>query len=145
MTSPDTKLQIKRFIKAEVTKVFAAWTKPDLMKQWFAPGTMTVAFAEADVRIGGRYSIQMKKDDGESNTTWGNYLEIIPQRKLVFTWGWEGEDRYETLVTVEFEEKKAGTEVTITHERFQNTEHTKMHTEGWNACLDSLEKHMGTF
>lgn len=139
MNETSTRLQLTRLIKAKPAEIFAAWTQPELIVQWFAPGTMTVPQAETDLRSGGRYTIRMMREDGESFTTWGHYKEIIPNRKLVFTWGWDGPERHESLVTVEFKEHVQGTEIVLTHERLANAEQTRMHAEGWNGCLENLE------
>jgi uncharacterized protein YndB with AHSA1/START domain len=144
MKKAKTSLQVRKFIKAKRERVYAAWTDPELMKKWFAPGTMTVPAAEANAIEGGQYHIQMRKESGELHTAYGEYQQIIPQQKLVFTWGWEGPNHYETLVTVEFNDKDGGTEVILTHERFKDAEDARHHTEGWQGCLESLEKHFGT-
>lgn len=138
MKPEDTRLQVKKFIRSARDKVFQAWIQPDMMRKWFAPGEMTVPHAEADAVVGKGYRIQMRAVDGTVNTTSGIYREIVPGKKLVFTWGWEGPERVETLVTVDFIDKDDGTEVTVTHERFTNPEQAKMHTEGWIGCLESL-------
>jgi len=137
-----TRLQVRRFIKAPCARVFEAWTRPELMKQWFSPGPMTTPDAQSDLKSGGAYKVVMRQPDGVTFTAVGVYKEIVPDKKLVFTWGWEGGGdmggRQETLVTLEFSEKDGGTELTLTHERFAAAEETKKHLEGWNGCLDKL-------
>jgi uncharacterized protein YndB with AHSA1/START domain len=149
MTTSDTKLQLKKFIRATPQRVFDAWTKPSLMKQWFAPGTMTVPDAQADMRVGGAYKVTMNNADETSPmptgtyVTYGVYKEIVPNSKLVFTWGWEGPDRHESIVTVEFQAKDGGTEVILTHERLANAEQVQKHTHGWLGCLENLATRIG--
>lgn len=138
MTEEKTRLQLKQVISASKEKVFQAWTDPKFVSRWFAPGDMTVPFADVDARVGGQYRIQMRDGDDETYTTTGQYQEIILNEKLVFTWGWEGPERHESLVTVEFYEKDSGTEVVLTHERLENTEITDKHTQGWQGCLVNL-------
>lgn len=133
-----TSLQITKYIAATREKVFQAWTNPEWVSRWFAPGEMTVPLAEVDARVGGQYRIQMKNKDDETFTTSGEYQEIIPNEKLVFTWGWEGPERHESIVTIELHDKEAGTEVVLTHERLENTQSTDHHTEGWQGCLENL-------
>jgi uncharacterized protein YndB with AHSA1/START domain len=142
MKPTEARLDLKRFFRASREAVYQAWTRPDLIKQWFAPGPMTTPLAEVDLRVGGGYRIQMRKPDGETHTTTGVYKEIVPNQRLVFTWGWEGPDRFETLVTVEFLEKDGGTELVLTHERFADTGSRDMHREGWEGCLASLERRL---
>jgi len=141
MTPTDTRLQVKRFINATRDRVFEAWTKPELMKQWYAPGTMTVPNASSDLRVGGAYSVEMK---GTMNgkfvnpTVGGRYTKIVPNELLVFTWSWQGDSAPETLVTVELKEADGGTEVTLTHERFASPEVRDRHEHGWTGCLENL-------
>lgn len=141
-TADPTRLQLKKFIKAPRERVYAAWTKPELMKLWLAPGAMTVRFAETDVRVGGKYRLQMQ-DGANFHTAYGVYRKIVPNEKLVLTWGWEGKDVHDSLLTLEFTDRDGGTEVTLTHERFANTEQTRQHTKGWIGCLDNLAARIG--
>ncbi|MCG3117731.1 MAG: SRPBCC domain-containing protein [Candidatus Manganitrophus sp. SA1] len=141
MKPSEIKLQITRFFPASREKIFEAWTRPDKIMQWFAPGEMTIPLAEVDLRVGGRYRIQMKDPDGgETHTTTGVYKEILPPQRLVFTWRWEGPDSQETEVTIELKEKDGGTELTLTHARFANTESRDKHQHGWNGCLENLSR-----
>jgi len=140
MNQSDIKLQIKRFFNCPVEKVYSAWTDPEQLRKWHAPGEVKVDSASADLKIGGRYRIEMIiGPDGQTSTTYGEYKEIVSNKRLVYTWGWEGPDRYETIVTVEFNPKDNGTELVLTHERFSDTDGRDKHQYGWNGCLDKLE------
>jgi uncharacterized protein YndB with AHSA1/START domain len=140
----NIRLQIKKFIGAKREKVFQAWTDPAYMKQWFAPGDMTTPLAECEAKVGGAYKVQMKNSKSETFTTTGTYKEFIPNEKLVFSWGWDGPERVETLVTVEFVDKDHGTEVILTHERFADQASADHHAKGWEGCLASLAGRIGT-
>jgi uncharacterized protein YndB with AHSA1/START domain len=140
MTNAITRLQVKKFIKASPQKVFEAWTKPEIMKLWFCPEELTPGPITADARVGGKYSGTMIGKD-QSHTATGVYQEVIANKKLVFTHGWEGPARAETLVTVELHEKDGGTEVILTHERLA-PEGVEGHTQGWRSTLDNLAKHL---
>jgi uncharacterized protein YndB with AHSA1/START domain len=139
MTSAQaqTSLRMTRLIKAQREKVFEAWTRPEIVKQWMGPGPVTVTRVEADARVGGGYRIEME-NAGTKYVTFGEYLEVVPNRKLVFTWGWEGPNRYETRVTVLVEDKADGTELTLIHERFANAEDMGRHEHGWTGSLEKL-------
>jgi CubicO group peptidase (beta-lactamase class C family) len=71
-------------------------------------------------------------------TTVGVYREIIPNEKLVFTWGWEGPERHETLVTIELSDRDGGTELVLLHERFADQAAADHHGQGWRGCLENL-------
>ena len=140
MNAIAERLVVRRSFKAPVERVYAAWTDAEQMKRWFAPGSMTVPMAEADVRVGGRYRVQMSEggDDCEFHTTGGVYREIIPNRRLVFTWQWEGSD-LETVVTLEFKPLSATeTELTLIHEGFDSEDTRDKHAQGWDGCLAKL-------
>ena len=115
---PDIYLTLHRTIDAPVEAVYAAWTDPELLRRWLAPGEASVARAVAEVEVGGTFLIEMRGKDGEKWLTRGLYREVVPNRRLVHTWRWEGSD-VESLVTVEFEPESAGaTRLTLTHSRF---------------------------
>lgn len=139
MTSAQaqTSLRMTRLIKARREKVFEAWTRPEIVKQWMGPGPVTVTRVLADARVGGSYRIEMD-NAGTKYVTFGEYLEVVPNRKLVFTWGWEGPNRYETRVTVLLEDRDGGTELTLLHERFASAEDMGHHEHGWTGSLEKL-------
>lgn len=147
MARPQTRQEItlclKRTFNAPREKVFRAWTEPQALKRWFAPSErMSTPVAEVDLRVGGRYRIEMVNPEGKRHGVSGVYREIVPFARLVFTWAWEKDERDsgETLVTVEFFDRAGQTEVVLTHERFANAKARDAHTEGWSGCLVSLER-----
>jgi uncharacterized protein YndB with AHSA1/START domain len=86
----DATLILKRILKAPPELAFRAWTSPEHIKQWMRPDPeMTVPFASMDLRVGGKFRIQMKKPDGEFFTAAGVFKEVKPPEKLVYTWDWE--------------------------------------------------------
>jgi uncharacterized protein YndB with AHSA1/START domain len=131
-------LQVTRMVKARRERVFDAWTKPELMHLWFAPGTMTVPHASADLRVGGAYRVEMKGDAEVPHIVGGIYQEIVPNELLRFTWGWQGGPEAQSVVTVEFKDVDGGTEVILTHERLPDAESRDKHQHGWIGCLENL-------
>jgi len=79
-------LTLKRRIKAAPEKVFAAWTDPQKLTQWFGPDQGKVVSATADVRVGGRYRIVFNTMDGEQHDVSGLYDDVVPNEKLSFSW-----------------------------------------------------------
>jgi uncharacterized protein YndB with AHSA1/START domain len=111
------------------------------MRRWFAPtDAFAVPIAEADVRVGGRYRIVMKAPDGEEHDVRGEYREVVPVEKLVFTWAWRATPERESLVTVRLRPLGTGTELTLTHEKFYDAEARDRHEQGWIGCLARLEQ-----
>lgn len=130
-------LRISSTIRAPRDKVYAAWTTPAILSKWFAPGQRNPLPEILDVRPGGKYRIVMKGDD-DSPVAIGEYREVVPGEKLVFTWGWEGDPSQPTLVTVTFADAKGGTEVVLLHERFASAETCERHRMGWQAIMDKM-------
>src|ERR1051325_1568202 len=85
-TSTDGKaLTLTRVIDAPAEEVFRAWTEPELMKQWFAPKPWTTPKVETDVRPGGSNLGVMASPEGQEYPNRGVYLEVVKNRRLVFT------------------------------------------------------------
>lgn len=141
---PTTVLKMKRTIRTTGEKAFQAWTVPSQLKKWFAVSEgFTTPIAEVDLRVGGRYRLGMKAPgDNPVLIVNGEYQEIEPNKKLVFTWRWEtpNPNEPETLVTVEFFEQGEVTEVKLTHELFISTASRDKHGEGWAGCFDHLDR-----
>ncbi len=138
--SPDTTLQLKRTFQAPRERVYRAWTDPEEMKNWAAPSEDYEVAAEVDLRVGGKYRIQMTHRDGAVHTAYGEYREVSAPEKLVYTWSWEDGFAKDTLVTVEFRDLGSATKLILTHERFPDAESRGKHSEGWSGCLGRLEE-----
>ena len=132
-------LTLHRTIDAPVEAVYGAWTEPEMLRRWMAPGNAQVVRAVAEVAVGGTFLVEMQGADGRRWLTRGLYREVVPHRRLVHTWCWEGSE-IETLVTVEFESVSPGrTRLTLTHARFAEDESRDEHVRGWTGCLARLE------
>lgn len=137
-TSNEGTLVLRRTLPATPEQVFAAWTKPELVRRWFSPGELTVEEAELDVRVGGGYRIVMRSPEGESHSPSGLYEEIVPNERLVFSWRWAGSELV-TRVTVALRAVDGGrTELTLTHEGFPDPPTRDAHEAGWVGCLEKL-------
>ena len=138
-----TLLEIKRFINAPRARVYAAWTDPEQLKQWWGPKQMRTQSLDFDPRVGGKYQWTLVNDEGEEMTVFGEYRELVPDKRIVFTWAWKDDDAWEdrtSVVTVELSDREDGTELRLTHEQFPSVESRDRHSEGWNVVLDRLEK-----
>ena len=78
-------MSFTRLLDAPADKLFRCWTTPELMKQWFAPRPYTTPVVEVDLRPGGASNVVMQSPQGQDIPCPGQYLEVIPTRKLVFT------------------------------------------------------------
>jgi uncharacterized protein YndB with AHSA1/START domain len=99
-----------------------------------------VPIAEIDLRVGGRFRVAMLAADGETHDVSGTYLEVEPQRKLVFSWAWRSTPERESRVTVRIEPDDQGCELVLVHEQFFDEAAREGHTHGWSGALAKLGK-----
>lgn len=146
-TQPLT-LRIERTIRAKRERVYAAWTNPEEMKHWNAPEGMTVPEGEQDIRVGGKFRAVMLEPNGTRHVVLGEYREVSPPSKLVFTHAWlkdngaSNETTTETIVTVEFIEEGASTRVVLTQTGFESVGSRDGHEEGWASTLNSFVRYL---
>ena len=143
-------LVLTRLIDVPCTKLYRCWTEPALIQQWFVPAPWTIASAQLDLRPGGGSLIVMRDPDGKEYPNAGVYLEVIPERKLVFTdaytTGWMPSEKPFMTAIVTFEPQGADglqTRYTATarhwsEEARQQHEAMGFHT-GWGICADQLQ------
>ena len=133
-------LDIEQTFNAPQSKVFEAWTSAEVMKTWFAPGDMTVPEAEVSSATGGQYRIVMQATDGEQHIVGGEFKEVTPHDRLVFTWRWQDSPNT-TLVKVEFLAiDENTTQIRLNHSEFVEEEFRDKHQQGWMGCLANLSK-----
>jgi uncharacterized protein YndB with AHSA1/START domain len=148
----DATLIVKRVLNATPELAFRAWTSAEHIQQWMRPEPgMVVPLASMDLRVGGKYRIQMKMPDGEFFTAVGVFQEVKAPERLVYTWDWEtdgsgaefGEvEGKPSLVTVEFLKRGERTEMVLTHSRFAKVESRDSHARGWGRILESFATFM---
>ena len=133
-------LEIEQTFNAPIEKVFSAWTQTEVIKSWFAPGDMTVPEASAEPIAGGRYRIVMQDPGGEQHIVAGEFREVSPHNKLVFTWQWQDSPNT-TLVAVDLEAiDETTTKLTLNHSEFVEVQFRDKHEQGWKGCLANLHK-----
>ncbi|MEQ1515877.1 MAG: SRPBCC domain-containing protein [Usitatibacteraceae bacterium] len=143
MTDHLSSVTIVRRIKAAPAKVWAAITQPELMMQWWGPDAGPTLNVVADVRPGGHFSVVFRLLDGSEHNPTGIYQEVIPEKKLVFTWDLPGAPQPESLVTFRLEPLEGGTELTLTHEHLPDENARDNHEQGWIGLLDKLPVFLG--
>jgi uncharacterized protein YndB with AHSA1/START domain len=135
-------------IDASPDKVFRAWTEPELLKQWFAPLPWTTPSIETDVRPGGSSIITMLDPEGNEFPSSGVYLEVVENKKLVFTdaytEAWVPSEKPFMTVILSFENVDGITRYTARARHWTEADrekHEKMSFfEGWGICTDQLEE-----
>lgn len=142
MMKEKPSLTIVRRLKAPPARVYAAWTRPDLMVRWWGPDGGPVLSAEADPRVGGRFRVVFQTLNGETHDCRGEYQEVEPDRKLVFTWQWVTMPERRSLVTIVLREIEEGTELNFTHSQFFDEAARDGHQIGWTGSFEKLERLM---
>lgn len=140
-SSPLTVVARQRF-DVSPARVFRAFTDPALLIRWFSPSpAVSIEVLHHDLRPAGRYRYRYREADGTVSIVTGAFVAIEPPARLVFTWSWEPPDPHagvETLVSVQCIALGAGTDVTVTHERFPDDVSRSRHELGWRGTLARL-------
>jgi uncharacterized protein YndB with AHSA1/START domain len=116
----ERELVVTRSFNGPARIVFEAWTKPELLKRWWAPKStgMSLLSCEADVRVGGSYRLEFGQGASKAMAFFGRYVEVTPHSRLVWT-NDESDDGAVTTVTFEEEE---GQTLLVLHERYPSKE-----------------------
>jgi uncharacterized protein YndB with AHSA1/START domain len=100
----DRELTVTRTFNGPVRLVYQAWSTPELFQKWWTPKSfnLTIVSSEMDIRTGGSYRLQIKHPAmPEPMTFFGNYLDVIPNSRMVWTNEENGESGAVTTVTFE--------------------------------------------
>ena len=85
-STTEDSIVIERTFNTNIAMVWQLWTDPEHFKNWYGPTGFTVPVAEMDVRVGGKHLICMASPDGSMKMwTTGEYTEVIPNERLVYT------------------------------------------------------------
>ena len=116
----ERELVITRTFNGPARIVFEAWTKPELLKRWWAPKSTGVPLlsCEADVRVGGRYRFEFGHDASKSMAFFGRYIEVTPHSRLV----WTNEETDDGAVTTVTFEEKGDKTLLVLHELYPSKE-----------------------
>ncbi|MBY0321818.1 MAG: SRPBCC domain-containing protein [Reyranella sp.] len=110
----DRELIIARSFDAPARLLFEAWSKPEHLKKWFGPVGYPVTMCEMDFRVGGLWRAAMTGPSGTQQTPFGGeYLEIVPNRRIVFSNGFELPGAEKMIMTITFDEKGGKTLLTM--------------------------------
>jgi uncharacterized protein YndB with AHSA1/START domain len=139
----ERELVIERVFDAPRELVFRAWTDIDHLRKWFGPKWHPATHVAMDVRPGGRWRACLRSTE-TGNNLWlgGVYREIVPPKRLAFTFAWEeeGERGLETLVEITLAERNGKTHMTFRQTPFQSDGERDGHRGGWSSTFDRLEE-----
>jgi uncharacterized protein YndB with AHSA1/START domain len=146
--APDPRLDLvlERVVDVPPALIWEAWTKPEHLRQWFAPAPWTIVECEIDLRPGGTFRFVMKSPDGEESPNVGCYLEVVPKKRLVWTDallpGYRPSANPFLTAVVTLEPRGSGTRYTAMAmhcDEATRKRHEEMgFYEGWGQTLDQL-------
>lgn len=153
---PKLDLVLERVVDVRPELVWMAWTQPEHLKQWFTPAPWTTIECEIDLRPGGAFRTTMRSPEGELFPNSGCYLEIVPNRKLVWTDALEAGFRPTTMpahlgfrftASVVLEPTDGGGTRYIATAMHSDPEARAKHdamgfVDGWGTVLDQLVAYM---
>ena len=136
-------LTLVRRIAARPSIVFEAITTAEGVATWWGPDDVPVIRAEMDARVGGAYRIRFRTLDGREHEACGEFLEVVPPRRIVMSWrfalgGELDEEGRTSRIEFELAPIAEGTELTFTHAGLSTEVSQKSHTWGWTGALDKL-------
>jgi uncharacterized protein YndB with AHSA1/START domain len=139
-----TELRLRRTFNAPRDLVFAAWTRPEMLAEWWGPRGFTNPRCEFEARSGGKIYIEMMGPDGKGHPMVGKVVEFFPPHRFHFTAAaldGDGKKMFENWNSIYFEEKDGKTEVTVDVHVMTATEVAPMYLKGMKAgWSQSLEK-----
>jgi uncharacterized protein YndB with AHSA1/START domain len=146
MSEPNYELSLTRLIDAPRAAVYRCWSEPALLKQWFAPKPYTTPVVEIDMRVGGGSLFVMKSPEGQDMPNRGQYLEIVPNARIVFTdayvGDWQPSAKPFMTVVLTFEDEGGKTRYTARVRHWteaDKAQHEQMGFHpGWGLCTDQL-------
>jgi len=136
---------VEGYFAASPSQVFEAWTNPEIVMQWFGLSPNSIHSVSIDLRKGGAWQFLKTKDEEKSVGFEGHYVDIQPNKKLVFSWSLvtvfaDGtrEATPSSRVEVEFSAKGEGTDLKLIHSALHNQEISVGFGRGWDIALNSL-------
>jgi uncharacterized protein YndB with AHSA1/START domain len=153
---PKLDLVLERVVDVSPELVWLAWTRPEHLKQWFTPAPWSTVECEIDLRPGGVFRTLMRSPEGEEHPNFGCYLEIVPNRKLVWTDALEAGFRpsrhaaqhlgFRHTAVLSLEPQGEGTKYTVLamhRDEAARRKHDEMgFQDGWGTALAQLVLYM---
>lgn len=139
--SRELALEMKRILPVGLSVAFAALSQPSELAKWFGPQGFTIPALDFVPRPGERYRIEMQPPDGGAFYLAGEFREVDPPTRLVYTFEWEDPDPddVETLVRLSLRDLGGSTEVAFTQGTFKTEARRELHRDGWTDSFDKLE------
>lgn len=127
--SGEPTVVFRRSVDAPPDLVFAVWTEPEHLRNWWGPRQLDLVVCESEPRPGGRYRFVHRTSDGQEHSFHGTYWEVDRPHRLVWTFVYGGAPHDESVETLTFQLEGRGTLITSTSV-FSSFAARELHTEG---------------
>jgi uncharacterized protein YndB with AHSA1/START domain len=137
-------LEMTCVLPAPPPEVFAAFTDPNQLREWWGPGGFTALSLDFDPQVGKRYRIEMQPPEGDAFYLTGEFRAVEPPARLAYTFVWEDPDPddVETEVELTFRERDGATEVGFRQGEFKTEGRYQLHHDGWSDSFEKLRRHL---
>ncbi|TFH09500.1 MAG: hypothetical protein E4H14_04365 [Candidatus Thorarchaeota archaeon] len=142
--STDDELVIIREFGVPKNLVFKALTEHEHIKKWSSPKKLAVTFSEGKLKVGEKYSYGMQSGEGPEFVMTGEYKEIDPPDRLVYTQSRLGAPGPETEISISLEDDEGKTTMVFHHIGFPSKEFRDGAVHGWNEAFEKLESHLAS-
>lgn len=135
----------RRFVEAPPEVLFAMWTTPEHLMQWWGPDWNTLDECEVDLRVGGTHRYVSSNDEGEKFRFHGEFVEIEPNRRLKTTWVFEGPPAQGSIDSITFAPVDGGTLVTTNMRLASVEERDSLPLERMTEGMDSTFRRLDAY
>jgi uncharacterized protein YndB with AHSA1/START domain len=135
-------LELKLVLGAPRERIFRALTEPAELAKWWGPHGFTTPGIDLDLRVGGGYRFTMQPPGGDRFHLSGEFLEIAPPGRLVYTFRWDepDPDDRETVVALSLGDVADATQVSLSQGEFATEARLALHRGGWTDSLEKLRE-----
>jgi uncharacterized protein YndB with AHSA1/START domain len=134
-------LNLECTLPAPPEEIFRMLTEPAQLVRWWGPHGLTIPAVDLNLVAGGRYRFRMAPPEGEPFHLSGEFLEIDPPWRLVFTFRWEEPtpDDRETVADLSLQSEGKGTRLSLSQGPFLTEERVALHRGGWTESFEKLQ------
>jgi uncharacterized protein YndB with AHSA1/START domain len=134
-------LNLECTLPAPPEEIFRMLTEPSQLVTWWGPHGFTIPAVDLNLVAGGRYRFRMAPPEGEPFHLSGQFLEIDPPWRLVFTFRWEEPtpDDRETVADLSLQSEGKGTRLALSQGPFLTEERVSLHRGGWTESFEKLQ------
>src|SRR5262245_5691804 len=135
-------LELQFVVDSPRERIFRSLTESAALAKWWGPRGFTMPEIDVDLRVGGGYRFTMQPPSGDRFHLVGEFLEIEPPRRLVYTFRYEepGPDDRQTVVALSLQEAGHATEVSLSQGEFATQARLELHRSGWTDSFEKLRE-----